>query len=269
MHRYLEAILAGRIERVRRDREVLPSEALRESLGKVGKPRDPVPDVRAAAGFIIAEIKRASPSAGLIAEGIDAGERAAAYERGGAGAVSVLCEPDFFRGSRADLRAAVSAVGVPVLCKDFVLDSYQLLQAAVDGARWVLLIARILGPLLSDMVGEAHSLGLEPLVEVHSEDEMFLAVDSGARLIGINARDLDSFEVDLRIPARLADLCPPRCACIAESGIRTVKDMLFLRAAGADGFLMGETLMRQGDPARVLKSFKDALAGEMYGRKVV
>ncbi len=269
MHRYLENIIAGRIDRVRRDSAALPAEVLRKSLKAVKRPDDPVPAVREAGGFVIAEIKRASPSAGLIAEEVDVGERAAAYERGGAGAVSVLCEPEFFRGSRADLRAAVSAVRVPVLCKDFVLDPYQLLEAAVDGAGWVLLIARILGPVLGDMVRESFALGLEPLVEAHTEDDMFLAVDSGARLVGINARDLDTFEVDLEVPARLASMCPAHCACIAESGIRSVEDMLCLRRAGADGFLVGEALMRQGDPSKVLKAFKDALAREAGGRKAV
>jgi indole-3-glycerol phosphate synthase len=191
---------------------------------------------------------------------VDPGDRAKAYARGGADAVSVLCEPDFFKGSREDLREAASAVDIPVLCKDFVVDPYQLLQAAVDGARWVLLIARILGESLDGMVRKALSLGLEPLVEVHCEKEMRRAIASRARVIGINARDLDTFRVDLDVPARLAACCPAHCACIAESGIRTVDDLLFLRAAGAHGFLVGETLMRRGDPENAILSFKNALS---------
>ena len=168
--------------------------------------------------------------------------------------MSVLCEPDFFLGSRDDVAAAARAVSVPVLCKDFVVDPYQLLQARVDGARWALLIARVLGADLAPFVREALALGLEPLVEVHTEEEMASAVASGARLVGINARDLDTFQVDLGVVKALAPLVPPSCACIAESGIRGAEDLLALRDAGAHGFLIGETLMREDDPEPLVRA---------------
>jgi indole-3-glycerol phosphate synthase len=224
-------------------------------------PKDPVAAVRGSGGFLIAEIKRASPSRGLIEAGTDAVARAREYELGGAGAVSVLCEPDRFLGSREDVSNAAAAISIPVLCKDFVVDAAQIRWAREDGARWVLLIARVFGPHLQRYVEEALLQGLEPLVEVHSEAEMDEAVGAGARLIGVNARDLDTFEVDLGLVERLARLCPPDRACIAESGIRNAADLLRLRDAGAHGFLVGETLMRSPRPAALVAEFRRALAG--------
>lgn len=238
---------------------MVPPERLAERWGRGEPPPDPAPEIRGSGGFFVAEVKRASPSKGVLAESVDVPGRARAYERGGAGAVSVLCEPEFFRGARGDVAAAAAAVSVPVLCKDFVVDPYQLLQAREDGARWVLLIARVLGPDLPAFVREALALGLEPLAEVHSEGEMDLAAGSGARIIGVNARDLDTFTVDLVVVKALARLCPGHCACIAESGIRTPADLLELREAGAHGFLIGETLMRSGDPEGTLRGYRRAL----------
>lgn len=258
MHRVLEEILSRRRERVRAEEKALAAEALTAGLIHAGSPHDPAPALRESGGFFIAEVKRASPSKGILAEGVDVAERARAYERGGASAVSVLCEPDFFNGSAQDVATASAAVSIPVLYKDFVVDPYQLLQARSVGARWVLLIARVLGDALHSYTQRALALGLEPLVEVHSEREMALAADSGARLIGINARDLDTFEVDLGLVKGLASRCPDRCACIAESGIHTVEDLLSLRDAGAHGFLIGESLMRAKDPEALLRSYREA-----------
>ncbi len=259
MHRYLESILATRRKRVEEERAKVPADLLEASLSPARPTGNAVEIVRRSGGFIVAEIKRASPSKGPLADEVNVAERARAYELGGAGAVSVLCEPDFFRGSRDDVREAAAAVAVPVLCKDFVLDPYQLLQARADGAAWVLLIARVLGRSLAPLVRESQRLGLEPLVEVHTEAELTDAVAAGARLVGINARDLDTFAVDLGVVQRLARNVPPHCACIAESGIRDASDLLALRDAGAHGFLIGETLMRTADPADVLASFGRAL----------
>ena len=198
MHRFLEDILSQRRARIQELKGALGQEA--HSPGPdVAPPEDPAPAIRRGPGLIVAEIKKASPSRGAIALDVDIASRAQAYERGGAGAVSVLCEPDFFLGSRQDVRTAAVAVLIPVLCKDFILDPLQLRLARADGASWALLIARILGPDLPFMVREALRRGLEPLVEVHSEEEMGDAVLAGARLIGVNARDLDTFEVDLAL----------------------------------------------------------------------
>lgn len=259
MHKFMEEILHRRRERVRADEEALPADMLAANLAPATFPDDPAPVIRGSGGFFIAEVKRASPSKGPIAEGVDVAARARSYERGGAGAVSVLCEPEFFKGSTQDVADAAAAVTVPVLYKDFIVDPYQLLQASAAGARWVLLIARVLGEEIRPYTQWALTLGLEPLVEIHSEEEMAIAADSGARLIGINARDLDTFEVDLGLVRTLAPLCPGHCACIAESGIRTAVDLLALRAAGAHGFLIGETLMRAKDPESVLRGYRRAL----------
>jgi len=253
VHRFLEEILArrrARIEEVKR----LTSGPARDA-SPCSPPPDPVPALRGLGGFIIAEVKRRSPSKGDLAPNADAALLARAYERGGAAAVSVLCEPDFFGGSRADVRRAAEAAAVPVLCKDFILDPLQLQMASADGARWVLLIARVLGPDLSAMVRAALQVGLEPLVETHDERELADAVASGARLLGINARDLDTFEVDLERVRALLPMCPPHCACVAESGLRSAGDLLDMRDAGAHGFLVGETLMRSPDPEGLLRQY--------------
>jgi indole-3-glycerol phosphate synthase len=259
MHRFLEEILDRRRSRIRAQRRETPQEVLAATVGRPGPPPDPAPAIREQGGFFIAEVKRASPSKGLLATDVDVAERARDYERGGAGAVSVLCEPEFFQGSRKDVADAAAAISVPVLCKDFVVDPYQLLLARIDGARWVLLIVRVLGQDLGAFVKEALELGLEPLVETHTEEELGSAVAAGARLVGINARDLETFHVDLGRVKSLAPLCPARCACIAESGIRGVEDVRSLQKAGAHGFLIGESLMRSSDPARTLGEYRRAL----------
>ncbi len=257
MHRFLEEIVSRRRARIEDEKDLLPTELLAPPHGAA--PPDPVPALKSSGGFVVAEFKKASPSKGPIAPGKDPALQAAAYERGGASAVSVLCEPDFFSGSREDVRSAATSVGVPVLCKDFILDPAQLHAARADGARWALLIARVLGADLGPMVREAFASGLEPLVEVHTERELADATSSGARLVGINSRDLDTFEVDLGVVRRLAPLVPDRCACIAESGIGSAADLLSLRDSGAHGFLVGESLMRAEDPEGLLRSYLSAL----------
>lgn len=251
MHRFLEEIVTRRRARIEEDKRLAAGGNLSPAEGI--PPADPVPALRESGGFLIAEVKRRSPSRGAIAPDADAAVLASAYERGGAAAVSVLCEPSFFGGSRADVRNAAKAVAVPVLCKDFILDPIQLRMAKSDGARWVLLIARVLGSGLAALTQAAFRAGLEPLVETHSEREIADALSAGARLVGINARDLDTFEVDLERVKRLLPLCPPNRAFVAESGIRNIADLRDLRDAGAHGFLMGETLMRSPDPEDLLR----------------
>lgn len=263
MHRFLEEIITRRRSRIEEDMHLAEDGMLIPKCGIA--PADPVPALRESGGFLIAEVKRRSPSKGAIAPDADAAFLSRAYERGGAAAVSVLCEPDFFGGSRADVRSAAESVTVPVLCKDFILDPIQLQMARSDGARWVLLIARVLGPDLATMTREAFRAGLEPLVEAHSEREIADAISSGARLVGINARDLDTFEVDLERVKGLLPLCPSNCVFVAESGLRSAEDLRVLRDAGAHGFLMGETLMRSSDPEGLLRR----LLGELHRVEVL
>ena len=195
---------------------------------------------------IIAELKRRSPSAGAIAPIPDVGALARDYVEQGATAISVLTEEAHFGGSLDDLRAVARAVGLPLLRKDFLVDPLQLDEAKACGASAVLLIAAVLGAGLAKMLKEAARVGLEALVEVHDDAELELAVASGARIIGINNRDLRTFVVDLATTERLAPLVPPDVLLVAESGLRSQADLERLRAVGVSNFLVGEFLVRGG-----------------------
>jgi len=260
VHTFLERIVAARVRAVA---EIDVSDTCPARSWPTGPPPDPVAAIRGAGGFVIAEIKRASPSCGVLATEVDVAERARTYAAGGAGVISVLTEPDFFRGSRGDLRAAVAASDVPVLAKDFVVATRQLDWALADGAGWVLLIAAVLNQRLDEFVGRALALGLEPLVEVHDEADFDRALETRARVIGINARDLATFEVDLARVERLAPRVPDDRACIAESGIHGEADVRRVRDAGAHGVLVGESLMLAADPAAAVRALRAAFASGM------
>lgn len=209
---------------------------------------------------VIAEMKRRSPSAGWIREGADAAEVARGYEAGGAAAISVLTDAEWFGGSLDDLRAVRQAVDLPVLRKDFVVDEVQLWQARAAGADAVLLIVRILeDSRLRALLEAAHSAGLDALVEVHDEVELERAVGAGATIVGVNNRDLSVFRTDIAVSERLASRIPPDVVMVAESGISTAADVDRLGAAGVDAVLVGESLMRSGDPG--------AAAAVLAGRK--
>lgn len=203
---------------------------------------------------LIAELKRRSPSAGEIRPGLDPAEVACIYEAWGAAAVSCLTDERFFGGSMGDLGAVRAAVDLPLLRKDFVIDEYQISEAKAYGADAVLLIAAALSePDLIKLRSACDSCGLDALVEVHDSTELKTALGSGASLVGVNNRDLASFEVDLETSLRLADEIPRRVVKISESGIRTRADVERLEDAGFDGFLVGETLMRSDDIAAKVK----------------
>jgi indole-3-glycerol phosphate synthase/phosphoribosylanthranilate isomerase len=211
---------------------------------------------------LIAEIKRASPSKGLIAERFDPVEQAKAYEAGGAAAISVLTEPRFFQGSLEHLAAVRAAVSLPVLRKDFTLDPYQVYEARAAGADAILLICALLDDaLLGTLLGLARSLGMEALVEAHDADEVRRAVDIGAKVIGVNSRDLRTFAVDTDIVRHLRPLVPPYCRCVAESGIADVTEAARARAWGADAILVGEALMRAADPMAMARALATAPGG--------
>ncbi len=203
---------------------------------------------------IIAEIKRASPSKGVINDLIDVRETALAYERGGAAAISVLTEPEYFKGSLDDLLLARSAVKLPLLRKDFMVDEYQIFEAAAFGSDAVLLIVAALNDgELRQMLSLTRNLGMDAIVEVHTAAELEAAGNAAAEIIGVNNRDLLSLAVSLDVSRKLISLRPPGTLMIAESGISGRSEIDELRALGFDGFLIGETLMRSGDPAAMLE----------------
>lgn len=217
---------------------------LKRRAGRMPPALDPVPLLRAPGVSVIAEVKRASPSRGHLAPIEDPAALARAYAAGGAVAVSVLTEERRFGGSLADLAAVRAAVEIPVLRKDFIVSSYQLWEARAAGADLVLLMASVLEQqALVCLVERAASIGLTPLVEAHTALEVERALLAGARVVGINNRDLRTLQVDLGTFARLAPLVPDRVVRIAESGVRGPHDVFELAQAGADAVLVGTSLV--------------------------
>lgn len=211
---------------------------------------------------VIAEMKRRSPSKGDLATGLDVEALATEYQQGGAKGISVLTDHTFFGGCLDDLAMARRRVDVPVLLKDFVIDEHQISEAHAYGADVVLLIVAALDSRqLSDFLQAIESLGMEALVETHNEQELDAALNAGATLIGVNARDLETFEVSLETPVRLAPLIPEEFVAVAESGIRCAADIRRLADAGYRGFLVGETLVTSGDPERMLRKLVRGLRG--------
>lgn len=204
---------------------------------------------------IIAEVKRSSPSRGALADIPDPAALAMSYQTGGASAISVLTEGRRFGGSLADLEAVRDTVSLPILRKDFIAEAYQVLEARAAGADLVLLIVAAIDQrtmqTLFDLIGE---LGMSALVETHNEDEVRRALDLGAGLIGVNARDLSTFELDQNLFGRLADQIPSGVIRVAESAVRTPADVMHYRQAGADVVLVGEALVT-GDPVAILAEF--------------
>lgn len=245
---YLDGLLAGARRRVAEARE---REPLRDLAARAADaPQAPSFEraLRAPGVSLIAEVKRASPSKGLLAVDLDARTQAAAYVAGGAAAVSVLTEPDGFRGSLGDL-ADVAALGIPALRKDFIVDPYQVWEARAAGASAVLLIvAALTTDDLAALHREAGDAGLDVLVEVHDEAEVEAAAAIDAAIVGVNARDLRSFVLDRDGFARLRTLLPQGALAVSESGVRDADDVRRAAAEGADAVLVGETLVRAADP---------------------
>ncbi|HMD57951.1 MAG TPA: indole-3-glycerol phosphate synthase TrpC [Solirubrobacteraceae bacterium] len=231
-------------------------------------PRPPAPPAPPRSSFraallsrpigVIAEFKRRSPSAGELRASADLAEIVAAYQAGGAVALSVLTEGPNFGGSLGDLLLARSASDLPLLCKDFIVDPYQLFEARAYGADAVLLIVAALEPAtLESLYWQADELGLDVLVEVHDERETELALAAGAEIIGINNRDLRDFTVDVARTGRLLGLIPPEVLVVSESGIAEPTQLSRLHAGGVRAVLVGETLMRAGDPAAALRALRE------------
>jgi indole-3-glycerol phosphate synthase len=251
----LDDIVAGvRIDLARRESGTSAAD-LRAALADVDPPRDPMPHFRAPGSSVIAEVKRRSPSKGDLAEIADPAALARAYASGGAATISVLTEERRFGGSLADLRAVRAAVDTPVLRKDFVVSDYQLLEARAAGADLVLLIvAALTDDELDRLHDGARELGLTVLVEVHDEAETERAVALGAELVGVNARNLKTLEVDPGTFTRLAPLVPEDRVLVAESGISGPADVAGFVAAGARAVLVGEALVRDGDPEAAVRA---------------
>jgi indole-3-glycerol phosphate synthase len=247
------SVLSEILEGVRADlsarQQQIPLDQLKEAAGRSGQPRDVMGVLRRPDVAVIAEVKRSSPSKGALAAIADPAALARDYEAGGASVISVLTEPRHFGGTLADLAAVREAVAVPLLRKDFVVSSYQLWETRAHGADMVLLIVAALDQnALVSLVERALSIGLVPLVEVHTDSEVVRALDAGAKVIGINARDLATLEVDRGVFARLAPLVPADVITVAESGIRGPHDLLACASAGADAVLVGESLVTGKDP---------------------
>jgi indole-3-glycerol phosphate synthase len=262
--------LTETVERVRRELRdhPLPEGSLLLRTGSLPPPIDLEGSLRSRAMSIVAEVKRASPSAGAIAE-TDAGEQAARYQAGGAAAISVLTEPHVFDGSLADLRSVRRRTALPVLRKDFLVHPAQIIQSRAEGADAVLLIAAALsGAELDELRTVASELGLSALVEAHSQGDLDRALASGAPIIGVNARDLEALDVDLDRALDLAAAVPEDRVLVIESGIASRQHVELAKAAGARAVLVGEALMRSADPAALIRELSgDAAVAPLDGAR--
>ncbi len=253
----LDKIVEKRKEQLMREKSIISLEEIKSSieanrdtsrdflLEGILKSRDLV---------LIAEVKKASPSKGLIKANMNPVETALKYQSGGAGAISVLTEEEYFMGRNSYLSDIGEKVGIPILRKDFIIDPYQIYHSKYLGASIILLIVAILDKdKLKEYMSLADSLGLDVIVEVHTEEELLLAMDIGARIIGINNRDLKTFVVDLKTTKSLMDLIPKNKLVISESGIKTAEDVMYLKNLGVKGILIGETLIRSEDIGKAIK----------------
>ncbi|HTM57044.1 MAG TPA: indole-3-glycerol phosphate synthase TrpC [Candidatus Udaeobacter sp.] len=263
---FLSRIADDRRRRIAALQVAQPAHRLRERLPRI-QPAGRLERAlrRSGAGAplkLLCEIKRASPSRGVLRADLDPVAMATLYQRSGASAISIVTEPDHFQGELEWVNAVRPQVTIPILLKDFMLDSYQILDAAVRGADGILLIAALLSETqLQRLITEARLVGLDCLVEVHTAAELRVALRSGATLVGVNNRDLRTFEVRLETALDLLPLVPPMVTAVAESGISTPEDLARLRATRCDAVLMGEVLMKSGDPGAALGTLIAAARG--------
>src|SRR5690348_12294986 len=266
---FLERIVAATRAELAERQARIPLDELRARAASAPMPRDFAAALRPTPGAparLIAEIKRASPSKGLLAESFDPVAQARAYAAGGAAAISVLTEPRFFLGTLDHLTVVHSAVDIPVLRKDFILDEYQVYEARAAGADAVLLICALLDDAqLRDLLALTRALGMEALVEAHDAGETRRAVASGAAVIGVNSRDLRTFAVDTDVTRHLRPLVPTDRTFVAESGIADATGAARARAWGADAILAGEALMRATDPIAKARELATAPGGATAG----
>lgn len=256
----LEELYQGALEDSRARRAYRPESELKDLIDARPPARDVFNFLAPGEGVhIIAEIKRKSPSKGALAEIPDPVKLASAYQRGGASVISVLTEQQRFGGSLEDLDEVSSSVDIPVLRKDFLAEDYQILEARAFGADLVLLImAGLSNSLVVDLQGLAQSLGMAALVEAHSAEEVERAVECGASIIGVNARNLRTFELDSSLFSTLRPLIPAGVIAVAESAVATSQDVTRYRVAGADAVLVGEALVTEGDPESRVREFRQS-----------
>lgn len=252
----LDKIVATKRDEIRRAKEERPEAELRSAVADAPSPRDFFGALATGGSIkLIAEVKKASPSKGLIRADFHPVEIAKTYEANGASCISVLTDEHYFQGSLEYLRDVRAAVALPVLRKDFILDTYQLLEARVAGADAVLLIAECLDDCnLRKLHNEAIELGMAPLVELYEPENLTRVFDAGATLIGVNNRDLRNFEVDLQHTIRMRDQIPDQCVLVGESGIHGRDDAVLLENAGVDAILVGEHLMSQPDIGEAVRN---------------
>jgi indole-3-glycerol phosphate synthase len=250
----LDRIVQARRAEVAHRKKSLPETVLRIGVQKA----DPVRDFtealcRPGRINVIAELKKASPSAGVLRADFDPAALARGYEAAGAAALSVLTEEGFFQGSLAHLREARKAVALPVLRKDFIVEPWQVWEArATNADTFLLIVAALSAETLAELLALGRELGMEPLVEVHTRPELDAALAAGARIIGVNNRNLHTLEVRVETSFELIEAIPEECIAVSESGLRSAEDLARLRAAGFDAFLIGERLMRETDPGAAL-----------------
>jgi indole-3-glycerol phosphate synthase len=263
---FLSRIMDDRRRRIEAAKLATPGHVLRARLPAArpaGRLERPLRRGGAAGPLrLVCEVKRASPSRGILKADVDPPAMARLYEAGGASAISLVTEPDHFLGDPAWMNAVRPVTRLPLLLKDFVIDSWQLLDAADRGADGVLLLAALLNDVqLQRLIGEARLLGLDALVEVHDEDELRIAIRAGATLVGINNRSLHTFEVNLETSIELLPRVPRPVTAVAESGLSRPEDLRRLRGTRCDAVLMGEVFMTSADPAATLRELAAAAAG--------
>ncbi|MFD1937734.1 MULTISPECIES: indole-3-glycerol phosphate synthase TrpC [Nonomuraea] len=255
----LDDILAGVREDLAERQAAVSLDELKERARRAPAPRDAYAALGGDKVSVIAEVKRSSPSKGALAAIADPAALAADYEEGGAHVISVLTERRRFGGSLDDLAAVRARVDIPILRKDFIVTSYQLWEARAHGADLALLmVVSLEQPALVSLIERAESIGLTPLVEVHTEEEVERAVAAGARIIGVNARNLKTLEVDRDVFTKLAPKIPDGIIKIAESGVRGPHDLLAYARAGADAVLVGESLVTGKDPRKAVEALVTA-----------
>ena len=251
----LDRIIEARRTSIAHRKKTVPDAAVRLGAKHAKPVRDFPAALTRAPLSIITELKKASPSAGLIRTDFDPVALAKGFEAAGAAALSVLTEEEYFQGDLKHMREARAAVGLPVLRKDFIVDPWQVWEArATDADSFLLIVAALNDSLLGELLALGRELGMEPLVEAHTREELTRALAAGARIIGVNNRDLKTLEVRMEISTELIQAIPDECIAVCESGLRSHADLARMRAVGFDAFLVGESLMSQPDPAAALRA---------------